>query len=176
MCSHGDEYCRLSQSRSWLCIVMVNDCKFKLQLITGSYNVNILGKNDCECEQNITETEPNPRLFSKPKPKFKNPFRTFPVLTDILLAVDAGDLSAIVLLEILAALDTVDHGILLHRLDSSYQIVGSVLYSLALQRHISIIYNLWRLVTSQVNVQVCFNELPECYNKWYDMICLEDKR
>jgi len=46
---------------------------------------------------------------------------------------------------------------------------SNVLYSLASQRHISIIYNLWRLVTSHFNDQYVFNELPECYNKWYDM-------
>jgi len=61
-------------------------------------------------------------------PRFQSAYRAhhstetavLKVLTDILLAVDTGDLSAFVLLDISAALDTVDHGILLHRLDSSY--------------------------------------------------------
>jgi len=46
------------------------------------------------------------------------PLRQLKVLTDILPAVDAGDLSALVLLDLSAAFDTIDHGILLRRLDS----------------------------------------------------------
>jgi len=67
-------------------------------------------------------------------PRFQSAYRAhhstetavLKVLMDILLAVDAGDLSALVLLDLSAAFDTVDHGILLHQLDSSYQIVRSV--------------------------------------------------
>ena len=49
------------------------------------------------------------------------------VLSDILLAVDRGDLAALVLLDLSAAFDTVDHAILLQRLESSFGIADVVL-------------------------------------------------
>ena len=49
------------------------------------------------------------------------------VLSDILLAVDNGDLSVLALLDLSAALDTVDHDILLTRLRVSYGVGGPVL-------------------------------------------------
>jgi hypothetical protein len=49
------------------------------------------------------------------------------VLSDILLAVDSGDLSALALLDLSAAFDTVDHHILLKRLQISFGLSGSVL-------------------------------------------------
>ena len=48
------------------------------------------------------------------------------VLSDILLAVDRGDLAMLTLLDLSAAFDTVDHLILLRRLDVSYGLHGSV--------------------------------------------------
>ena len=49
------------------------------------------------------------------------------VLGDILRAIDRGDITALTLLDLSAAFDTVDHQILLRRLKTSYGLVGSAL-------------------------------------------------
>jgi len=49
------------------------------------------------------------------------------VLSEILTAADRGDVSALVLLDQLAVFDTVDHEVLLKRLDNSYGVTGCAL-------------------------------------------------
>jgi hypothetical protein len=67
-------------------------------------------------------------------PAFQSAYRAYhltetailKILSDILRAVDSGDLAILALLDLSAAFDTVDHAILLRRLDVSYGLRGSV--------------------------------------------------
>ena len=52
---------------------------------------------------------------------------TLRVLSNILEAVDSGDVAALILLDLSAAFDTVDHAILCRRLQVSYGLGGPVL-------------------------------------------------
>ena len=49
------------------------------------------------------------------------------VLSDIYTALDSGNIAALALLDLSAAFDTVDHRILLHRLQKSFGLSGSAL-------------------------------------------------
>ena len=49
------------------------------------------------------------------------------VMSDILLALDSGDIAVLTLLDLSAAFDSVDHATLLQRLRTSYGLGGSVL-------------------------------------------------
>ena len=66
-----------------------------------------------------------PTFQSAYRPHHSTETAVLHVLSEILTSIDRGDISALVLLDLSAAFDTVDHGILLKRLKSSFGIVGS---------------------------------------------------
>ena len=68
-----------------------------------------------------------PRLQSAYRANHSSETAVLKVLSDILLAIDSSDLSALVLLDLSAAFDTVDHSILLRRLETSFGLKGKVL-------------------------------------------------
>jgi len=82
-----------------------------------------------------------PRLQSAYQPHHSTETAILKVLSDVLLAIDAGDLSALVLLDLSADFDTVDHNILLHRLEHTFQFGGVILewfrsYLVGRQQHV----------------------------------------
>jgi hypothetical protein len=68
-----------------------------------------------------------PSLQSGFRPGHSTETAILHVLSDILTAVDDGDFAALVLLDLSAAFDTVDHSILVERLHRSFGIEGSAL-------------------------------------------------
>ena len=68
-----------------------------------------------------------PSLQSGFRPGHSTETAALQVFSDILEAVDSGDVAALVLLDLSAAFDTVDHAILCRRLQVSYGLGGSVL-------------------------------------------------
>jgi len=68
-----------------------------------------------------------PSLQSGFRPGHSTETAALRVLSDILGAVDSGDVAALVLLDLSAAFDTVDHAILYRRLQVSYGLGGPVL-------------------------------------------------
>ena len=68
-----------------------------------------------------------PRLQSAYRSNNSTETAVLKVLADILLALDSGDLAALVLLDLSAAFDTVDHATLLQRLQTSYGLHGTAI-------------------------------------------------
>ena len=74
----------------------------------------------------LTTSKLLPRLQSAYRAHHSTETAVLRVLADILRAVDSGDLALLTLLDLSAAFDTVDHETLLHRLEVSYGLGGTV--------------------------------------------------
>jgi len=74
----------------------------------------------------LNESKLLPDLQSTYRPHHSSETAVVKVLTDILKALDGGDLAILTLLDLSAAFDTVDRGILLRRLETSYGLQGCV--------------------------------------------------
>ena len=68
-----------------------------------------------------------PPLQSGFRPGHSTETAVLSVLSDILLSVDRGDFTALVLLDLSAAFDTVDYDTLLQRLETSFGVTGTAL-------------------------------------------------
>ena len=75
----------------------------------------------------LTSANLLPSLQSGFRPGHSTETAILHVISELLLAVDYGDLAALTLLDLSAAFDTVDHDILIERLQASFGIDGSAL-------------------------------------------------
>ena len=75
----------------------------------------------CKCRKNL------PKLQSGFRARHSTETALLKVLSDILLSADQQQVTLLVLLDMSAAFDTVDHAILLQRLESSFGVSGGVL-------------------------------------------------
>jgi retron-type reverse transcriptase len=75
--------------------------------------------------QYLTSAGLLPSLQSGFRPGHSTETAVLRVLSDILQAVDRGDVASLILLDLSVAFDTVDHDIMLQRLQVSFGIVGA---------------------------------------------------
>jgi Reverse transcriptase (RNA-dependent DNA polymerase) len=75
----------------------------------------------------IKEAGLHPTLQSDLRPLHSTETAVLNVLSDLLQTVDHGDIGVLVLLDLSAAFDTVDHDFLLQRFESTFGISGEVL-------------------------------------------------
>ena len=96
-----------------------------------------------------------PRLQSGFRSGHSTETATLRVLSDIMTAVDGGDIAALVLLDLSAAFDTVDHAILCRRLQTSFGLTGQVLHWFSSYVHGRSQYVRRGMMRSAVTALVC---------------------